>query len=131
MWTWPNLGVVRPVRPPWLRACYLLIASPTHYTATPPRHPGLVAGICINFSWKSNCLSAVKVCRSVPEKEDEFLSRLSVFQLVLGVKHSIATLTKIFSLLHFLDEVLVRRTCNQDVKNVFTFFYLCHVFYVF
>jgi len=20
-WTWPNLGVVQPVRPPWLRAC--------------------------------------------------------------------------------------------------------------
>jgi len=47
---------------------------------------------------------------TVPEEEDEFLSRLSVTQLVLGVEHSVAALAQVFRLSQILHEVLIRRT---------------------
>jgi len=52
-----------------------------------------------------------------PEEEDEFLARLSVLEFILGVKHSIATLTKVFRFLHVLHEVLVRRTCRPNMQQ--------------
>ena len=57
------------------------------------------------------------VAAYIPEEEDEFLSRLSVLEFVLGVKHSVATLTQLFRLLQVLHEVLIRRTCNPVMQR--------------
>jgi len=50
----------------------------------------------------------------LPEEEDEFLSRLSVVEFVLGVEHSIATLTLLLRLLQVFHEIIVRRTYSQQ-----------------